>query len=209
MSSFKTEEEQVEDLKKWWKENGKSVIGGAVLGLAVVGGWQGWQQYTRQQAETASAYYEGFSQAVFTEQKEAAYSQGGKLAEKFPDSTYSMLAALQVAKMKYEEGDTTGAQLQLRVVMDKATDVALQEIARLRLVRLLLDGEKLDEAEKLVGQASLEAYAGEFSLLSGDIARSRGDMEKAREAYSKAMAQGVADQNLLKMKLAAVGGSKG
>ena len=57
MSTYQTEEEQVEAIKQWWKDNGKSVIGGLVLGLAVVGGLKGWQQYTKVSAENAAAYY--------------------------------------------------------------------------------------------------------------------------------------------------------
>ena len=54
MSTYQTDEEQVEAIKRWWKENGKSVIGGIVLRFAVIGGWQGWQGYQRNQGEAAS-----------------------------------------------------------------------------------------------------------------------------------------------------------
>ena len=72
MSTYQTEEEQVEAIKAWWKENGKSVIGGAVLGLALVGGFKGWTEYSRVQAESASSYYEGFTQLARAGDTEAA-----------------------------------------------------------------------------------------------------------------------------------------
>ena len=53
MSEFLTEEEQVERLKQWWKENGRSIIAGVVIGLGVFGSWQGWRAYQIQQAEAA------------------------------------------------------------------------------------------------------------------------------------------------------------
>ena len=42
MSAYLEEEEQIEAIRNWWKENGRSVIAGAVLGLAAIFGWQGW-----------------------------------------------------------------------------------------------------------------------------------------------------------------------
>ena len=38
MSSYLSEEEQVEALKKWWKDNGTSVIAGVVLGFGIIFG---------------------------------------------------------------------------------------------------------------------------------------------------------------------------
>ncbi|PAR85254.1 YfgM family protein, partial [Vibrio cholerae] len=42
MELYDTEEQQVEAIKDWWKENGKAVIFGAVIGL---GGLFGWRYY--------------------------------------------------------------------------------------------------------------------------------------------------------------------
>ena len=44
MAELRTEEEQVEALKSWWKENGKSLIMGVVIAVAAVFGWRGWNQ---------------------------------------------------------------------------------------------------------------------------------------------------------------------
>lgn len=40
-----TEEEQVEALKKWWKENGTAVIVGVVIGISAVVGFWKWREY--------------------------------------------------------------------------------------------------------------------------------------------------------------------
>ena len=39
MNAYETDEEKVEAIKGWWKENGISVVGGLALGLAAVFGW--------------------------------------------------------------------------------------------------------------------------------------------------------------------------
>ena len=42
MDIHRTEEEQVEAIKTWWKANGTSVIVGVVLGVAVIFGVRYW-----------------------------------------------------------------------------------------------------------------------------------------------------------------------
>ena len=42
MSEYQTDEEKVEAIRKWWRENGTAVVAGLVLGLAGLIGWQYW-----------------------------------------------------------------------------------------------------------------------------------------------------------------------
>ena len=62
MNVYATEEEQVEALKKWWKQNGKSVLGGVLIGVAVIYGGKTWLQQHNRQIEVASAEYEAMIQ---------------------------------------------------------------------------------------------------------------------------------------------------
>ena len=43
MEVYETEEQQVEAVKKWWKENGVSLIVGVVMGLSAIAGWKYYQ----------------------------------------------------------------------------------------------------------------------------------------------------------------------
>jgi predicted negative regulator of RcsB-dependent stress response len=199
------EDDQVEALKRWWKENGKAVIGGAVLGLAIVGGWQGWQRYSTAQAERASAYYEQFTQALRRGDDATAQQQGERLLGEYGDSTYGVLAALQLARIAYAAGRPPEAQERLRWAIANADDPALVQVAQLRLGRLLLDSGDLDGAAELAAKPVAEPYAGEFTVLRGDIARARGDEAAARRAYEQALVEGVSDRALLLMKLAELG----
>jgi predicted negative regulator of RcsB-dependent stress response len=206
VSEYLNEDEQVEALKRWWKENGKAVIGGAVLGLAVVGGWQGWQKYTTAQAERASAYFEQFLQTVRGNDAAAAKQQGERLLGEFGDSTYAVLTALELARVEYQQGEADSAVARLRWAVAHAEDPGLEQLARLRLARLLFDAGDLDAAAQLVKGQVAAAFAGEFAVLRGDIARAQGDTAAARSAYQEALSHGVANQDLLEMKLLEVGG---
>lgn len=200
MADHLTDEEQVEALKKWWRENGKSVIGGVVLGLALVGGWRGWQYYEQTRAETAGLEYDGLLVAVESKNPERAAQLSERLRADYDDTAYASLAALHVAKLKVEAGDRAAAQAQLEWVRANAPDPALREIAGLRLARLLIDGGELDAAGRLLDGAPRGAFAPELAELRGDLARARGDVATARAAYEEALA-GKPGASILRMKL--------
>ena len=133
MSTYKTEEEQVEAIKNWWKENGKSVIGGIVLGFAIIGGWQGWQGYQRNQGEAASAHFDAMRQAVRSGQQAKAIEDGKRLIGEYGGTAYASFAALELARLAYLGGEKAAAREHLQWVTESAPDPAIREVARLRL----------------------------------------------------------------------------
>ncbi len=206
MSTYQTEEEQVEALKKWWKENGKSVIAGVVIGLLVVGGGKGWIEYNRIQAENASSFYEGFSQAAVEGDLEKALKRGEALIQEYRRSTYARFAALELARLQYEAGEKDKARERLQWVVENASDEGLAQLARVRLARLALDTGALDEAERLAGTPAGDAWEGEFLSIRAEIKLARGDREGARKDLAEALAKGVSTPALVRMKLAELGG---
>ena len=206
MSTYQTEEEQVEAIKSWWKDNGKSVIGGIVLGFAIIGGWQGWQGYQRNQGEAASAYFDAMRQAARSGQQAKAIEDGKRLVGEYGGTTYASFAALELARLSYLGGEKAAAREHLQWVTESAPDPAIREVARLRLAQLLLDINDVSALQALLNEPALPAFAGEFAVLRGDLARQQGDHEAARQAYQEALANGVGDQELLRMKLVDVGG---
>jgi len=206
MSTYQTDEEQVEAIKRWWKENGKSVIGGIVLGFAVIGGWQGWQGYQRNQGEAASMIFDTMRQAIRAGQQDQAINDGKRLIGGFGGTAYASFAALELARLSYGRGEKAAARNHLQWVTESAPDVSLKELARLRLGRLLLDMNELDALKKLLNEPVAQAFAGEFAVLRGDLEHARGDADAARLAYQDALLKGVEDEGLLRMKLVDVGG---
>jgi predicted negative regulator of RcsB-dependent stress response len=208
MSTYQTEEEQVEAIKKWWKENGKSVIGGIVLGFAIIGGWQGWQGWQRNQGEAASRYFDAMRQAVRSDQIEQAIEHGKRLVGEYGKTAYASFAGLELAKLSYQRGEKAAARDHLNWVAESAPEPVLRELARLRLGQVLLDMNEHDALKGLLDGSHSSAFAGEFAALRGDLERALGNAEGAREAYQEALAKGVADESLLHMKLIDVGGQR-
>ncbi|MCP3867156.1 MAG: tetratricopeptide repeat protein [Gammaproteobacteria bacterium] len=196
-----SEEEQVEALKKWWKENGRSLIVGVVMGLGAVFGWQAWNQHQKSIADQASTRYEQLSQAVSEGATESAAKQAESLIEDYEGTAYATFAALELGRIRLEQGDVPGAEAQLGWVLDNSDDRSFQQIARLRLARLLFSLDRLDEAEGLLDQSKKDSFQGEISELRGDIAWKRGDFNGARESYQEALAIGSGSASLVQMKL--------
>ncbi len=196
-----SEEEQVEALKKWWKENGRSVIGGIVLGLGAVFGWQAWQQHQQSIADQASVQFEQLNQSLAADALGPAASQAEQLINEYGDTPYAVFAALDLARVKLGQGDAAAAIGQLQWVVDNADEPSFRQIARLRMARIHLDAGELDAAQAVIDQAEDDAYRGEFAELKGDLALARGDREGAHAAYRDALDKGVGSASLVEMKL--------
>lgn len=205
MSTYQTDEEQVEALKRWWKDNGKSIIGGAAVGLTLVLGWQGWERYDRGQSELAAGYYTEFSHTVRGGQVAQATEQGERLIKQYADSAYASFAALELARLAYEAGQVDQAKERLGWVADHSVDPALAQLGKLRLGQLLLDQGDLEAARAVVDAADKGGFEARFAELQGDIAVKADDGAAAAEAYQRALAAGAENADLVRMKLADTG----
>ena len=177
-----SEDEQAERLKEWWKNNGTSAIVGVVIGVSAIVGVNLWRSYTQTQAETASSL---FTQLLSSQ--EEAQQLGNELLTDYGNTPYAALAALYLAKMNYEEGDTEKAETMLSWALENSKQVSNQHVARLRLARVYLDTDRVGEAEKLVDIEKFDGFDSEYKELLGDIAMLKGDAERARSAYEEAL----------------------
>ncbi|HRY15297.1 MAG: tetratricopeptide repeat protein [Candidatus Competibacteraceae bacterium] len=195
-----TDDERVEDLKKWWNENGLSIIVGIALGVAAIFGWRYWNNYRDTQAEQASLTYDAFIKAVEKLDIEQTRQRGQSLLADFPNSSYAALTALRLAKLAVDSGDNATAIQRLQWVIANAKLAELQDIARLRLARVFFAAGQLTEAEKLLDSITIRSLTAEVKELRGDLYLAGNDLAKARTAYTAALAAGGANR-LLQIKL--------
>ena len=209
MAELLTEEEQVEQLKKWWKENGLSIVGGVVVGLALVFGWRSWQHHQLERSAQAGGLYDQVLIAIESKQPEAALRGHDRIRAEHGDTGYAVLAGLQAAKLKLEAGDAKGARELLETVRREASDPAVWQLATLRLARVYLDAGELDAARALVDTAPRDLFPSQLAELRGDLARARGDDAAARAAYEEALAGRHGGSNHLRFKLQDLAPSNG
>ena len=208
MTAYLNEEQQVEAIKKWWKENGKSVVIGVVLGFSVIFGWQGWQKYHVAQGEAASNLYIGMQNLLSAGKVDTAVEAGKRLLGEHTDSVYASFAALKLAQLMYERGDKANASENLQWVVSHAPDAAIADLAKMRLSRVQLDQQQYDQALATLDSVDPTFMPGVTAELRGDIARAKGDIDAARKAYQQALATGSGIHDSVQMKLLEIGEGK-
>ena len=199
MELYDTEEQQVEAIKDWWKENGKSVILGAVIGLGGLFGWRYYQDSVTTAQETAS---ESYTKAV--QQLAENNTEGEAALQAFIDanneSQYAVLAALQLAKVQVEAGEFDEALAQLESAKSATEDQALSSVITFRLARLKLEQSDFDAALAELSSITDDSWSGRVAELKGDILLRKGDSEGAYTAYVEAQQAEDVSQTL-QMKL--------
>lgn len=201
MNVYASDDEQAEALKAWWKENGRSVIGGLVLGLGGVFGWQSWQEHQHGQVIQASNSYAQLAQAAQVENVQEVAQLRKYLSKAHAGSVYEFFGSLQMARVSVNEGKLDEAAALLRGALAQTDDPSLQQIARLRLARLLLAQNQLDQLEGVLNEAGDDAFRGEFNALRGDLAMRRNQLDEARAAYRAAIDEGAGNSSILRLKL--------
>jgi predicted negative regulator of RcsB-dependent stress response len=196
-----SDEEQAEALKRWWSENGKSIIGGIVVGLGLVFGWQGWNEHQRTQSEMGAVEYDRFQMTVMQSDLEAAKVQAAKITADYSGTAYDYFAALDLAKALVAQNDFEAARKQLELAIASADDDGLKQMAEVRMARLLLAMNETDTARQLVAGKQDNAFASEFAHIEGDISALSGDQAAASAAYQKALQGDSSNRPLIEMKL--------
>jgi predicted negative regulator of RcsB-dependent stress response len=197
VEQYRTEEEQVQALRRWWNENGKSTVAIIVIALAAGLGWQAWQRESSDDRAQASDLYQALLRAIDTPASSSG-PQAVELAEQlkteFSDSSYAQFAALQLAAMAVKDGNLAEAEAQLRWVLGKApsgSDTA--QVAQLRLARVVAAAGNTDQALDMLSKAAPGAYAASYALAQGDILLAASRKDEARDAYTRAMAAAGSD----------------
>lgn len=199
-----SEREQIEAIKKWWKENGSSLIIGVILGLGIIFGWRGWQSYIQQQADVASATYERMLLAFGQNYDGQGRNEASVLMSDYNKTTYASLAALYLAKQELEAGNVEASHVNLKWVIEQNVMPELTQIARLRQARLYLAENKMTEAKNMLSGEQGEQFKAAFAELKGDIAVLENDFDTARQVYQTALDSDTlasAHRTLLQMKL--------
>lgn len=193
------EHEQGERVRSWLRSNGAGILGGVLLGLAAIGGWQWWQKQQQQQRAQAGDGYQAVLKAL----------EGGDPAKAKPkatalEGTYGTLAALALAKSQANAGQRDAAIATLRAA--RSGKGGLDPVLDQRLARLLIDAGKPRDALALLASAT---GAGELEV-RGDAELAAGKRDAARDSYRKALAAaavGSPQRRLLELKLSEVGGA--
>ncbi len=186
MNDFVTDDEQVERIKKWWSDNGSSVIAGLVIGVGGLMGWRYWVDYQTNVAAEASAHFTNMVGSIENDKNDVAIDEAFKILDNYSSTAYADLARLSLAKVFVETKEYDKAAQQLQALIEAKPDISLEMLTRKRLSAVLLQQGKLDQSLEVLTVDFPEEFAASFEELKGDILVAQGNASSAREAYQRA-----------------------
>jgi len=199
MDQFATEEEQIEAVKKFWKENGIPIIVGAALGL---GGLWGWRFYNEQQLLSQEQTSEAYTVAIEKlAENQADFTPVQGFIDTNNESVYAVMAALQLAKEAVERKDLAEAEKQLSWASSNVVEASLKDLSLVRLARVQSELEKYDAAMQTLEKVVSESFQAQVLSVKGDVLVKQEQYAAAQESYSKAMELTDGNQSLLQMKI--------
>jgi len=204
VSDLVTEEQQIEALKKWWKEYGLSIVIGVVLAIIVIFGWRFYQRYKTRVGQAASITYTRMVGGVLNNQWQDAIEQANLLRKDFAGTPYAKIAALILAKHAVLQHNLDEAIIQLRWAAKHAGSNIIEQLANLRLARVYIAQNKMPEALRLLNHIKDRSLAGLVAETKGDAYVKLGQRDKARAMYQLALKEipAVAQSRpILQMKL--------
>lgn len=204
------EQEQVDELKAWWRQHGNLIFTVVLAAALAFAGWQGWRWYSANQAAQAAAVFDALAKAAQAGDAKALRDSAGTLIESHPRTLYASMGALVAARFHFDRGDFKAAKAQLEWVVERAPSEDFRDLARLRLAAILLDEKAPDEALKLLEARHGAAYESQYAALRGDALLARNQRAEARAAYQLALDKAGKEQSAfresVRMRLEALGG---
>ncbi len=205
---METDEEQVENLKAWFKENGFSIVFGIVIGVGGIGGYNYWGYLQETTAVEASSHFTQMIEALSASDSKAVQRQADILIADYASTEYALMAQLALAKDYVENGDYAKAETALQQVVGGAAGQPLTYLARTRLAAVQIQTKQYELALSSLATGFPDEFAARVDELRGDAYALLGNPGNAIEAYRKAQQAdpGPANIRFLQQKMDDLGG---
>jgi predicted negative regulator of RcsB-dependent stress response len=180
------EQEQLDEFKAWWKQNGKMVTSLLVAVLVGYAAFQGWHFYQNKQSVEASTQYQ---ELLVVDEKDLKIIQAksAMLMESFSGTPYAGRAALFAAKANYQANEVKSAKAQLDWAIKNAKETSVSALSSLQLANILAEEKDFEGALKLLNAPHDAGFDGLFADLKGDVLVGLGKNVEAKEAYQQAL----------------------
>lgn len=195
------EEQEINQLKDWWKENGKTIIVAFILGVGGMFGWRYWQAHQAEKIAQASAQYDALIYSA-QQDEQAKKANIEQFVQDNSKTAYAVFALLDEAKKATEKQDFAAAEVNLNQALTQSQDEVLTSIVALRLSAVQFQLGQLDNALTTLNQVKGESFNARKAILTGDIQIAKGDKVAAKNSFDQAQQSGTQlEQQMAKMKL--------
>ena len=202
------EQEQLAELKHFWKQYGNLITWVLIAVLGTFAAWNGFQYWQTKQAAQASIMYDEVERAVQGGDVGKIDRTVADMKDRFGSTVYASQAGLLAAKAYYDKGNLDASKAALSWVADKSKDEGYQAIAKLRLAGILLETKAYDEALKLLTGPFSADFAALVSDRRADVLLLQGKKPEAKAEYEKAykgLDERAEYRRLVEVKLNALG----
>jgi predicted negative regulator of RcsB-dependent stress response len=187
MSVYRTEEEQIEMIKKWWKRYNGIITVIASLILLAMSGYKYWNWHQDKINQQASNAYEHMMVAFSNHDNKSIRSYANQLIKDYKNTVYADAAHLTLAKLYISQAKYTQAQEQLAFITLNSKIPAFQQIAKIRSARLLIGEQSYEKALNELSTVQDNAYLSVINEIKGDIYAAKGQYSEAIAAYRLAI----------------------
>ena len=195
------EEQEINQLKDWWKENGKTIIIAFILGVGGMFGWRYWQAHQAEKIAQASAQYDALIYSA-QQDEQAKKANIEQFVQDNSKTAYAVFALLDEAKKATVKQDFAAAEANLNQALTQSQDEVLTSIVALRLSAVQFQLGQLDNALTTLNQVKGESFNARKAILTGDIQVAKGDKVAAKNSFEQAQQSGSQlEQQMAKMKL--------
>lgn len=180
----KTEEQQFEEAKSWFKENSTPILLAIFVFAAASFGWNFWKSHQTESAIQASTSYQATMEAY---EQDPVKNQPlvQKFLEEAKGTNYAIFMQLEDAKNAVAKGDFAAAKSQLQAALNEVKDPSLQAITRFRLAAVDFQLKEFDSALANLEQIKDQAWDARKQLFVADLLSAKGDKEAAKSAYEQ------------------------
>ena len=176
-----------ERLKLWWKEHGKQVVIGTLIGLGGLIGVGTWNQHSATQQQQASSTYAQLMAHVEAKQHQQVITNADRLIEQFKKSGYAVMGSLFAAQSAVALGYFDDAITHLDWVVGNTLYPEIATMAKLRIARIQYHQKQFDEAEGTLDNISGDLMTGLRDELRADVYMQIGAYNEARGSYEDAL----------------------
>ncbi|MES2283300.1 MAG: tetratricopeptide repeat protein [Pseudomonadota bacterium] len=180
------EQEQLDELKHFWKQYGDLITWALIVVFGAVAAWNGYQYWQSRQASQATVLYDEVERAALSGDIARLDRSLADMKDRFGGTVYAGQAGLLAAKTYYDKGNIDASRAALTWVVDKASDDGYQSIAKLRLAGILFETKAYDEALRLASGSFPKEFAALAADRRGDILAAQGKKAESRAEYQTA-----------------------
>lgn len=180
------EQEQLDQLKHFWKQYGNAITWALIVVLGAFASWNFYQYWQRNQALQAAVLFDEVDRAAQSTDVTRIDRVFADMKGRFSSTAYAQQSGLLVAKQYAVLGKQDSALAALTWVAEQSSDSGYQSVAKLRLAAILMESKNFDAALSQLSGTFASSFEALVADRRGDIYALQGDKAKAVAEYQKA-----------------------